>query len=185
MPEEEDDDLFADLDEEISFEQLSKLAERAGFPGMKLEDFADLGLDEAMEEDLKTLNAMLGNSGMQSGENVEIRQSSVQFVTGSDVQMHQSAALNVAAETATLQASAAGMVRAESVSAQNSASLAVVGSEVTYQGGLAAVVLGRSVQGNVRVLFDWRGALAFGAGLTLGLGIIGMIRRTARLFTGR
>ena len=32
---------------------------------------------------------------------------------------------------------------------------------------------------------DWRGALAFGAGLTLGLGIIGMIRRTARLFTGR
>jgi hypothetical protein len=41
----------------------------------------------------------------------------------------------------------------------------------------AFVVLARKVEGNVRTVLDWRGALALGAALAVGIGLLARRKR--------
>jgi hypothetical protein len=51
----------------------------------------------------------------------------------------------------------------------------VVANQVTMgRGSGALLVIGRRIEGDVRTLLDWRGALAFGAAIGL---VVGLVRR--------
>lgn len=179
---------IGELEEDMSMDQLAKLIGKSGFAGMRLEDLGDLdmtGEDEsALNEELQALGEMFGGGGMMGGENVDVSRSSVQFVTGNDVKLSQSASLNVAAEAASLQASAAALLRAEEVTLDRSAVSVLVANSVTARNSVAGVVIARTVNGEVRSLLDWRSALMFGLGLSIGFSVVRMVRNAFRLLGG-
>jgi hypothetical protein len=53
----------------------------------------------------------------------------------------------------------------------------VIAADVQARGSIIAFLLARRVDGDVRVLFDWRGALAFGAAVGFVTGLIARARR--------
>jgi len=54
----------------------------------------------------------------------------------------------------------------------------VLANQVTFEGqGGAFLILARRVEGNVRPVLDWRGALAAGAVLAIVIGLFGRRRR--------
>jgi hypothetical protein len=42
----------------------------------------------------------------------------------------------------------------------------------------ALIVVARTVEGNVRTMFDWRGALALGAGLGVAIALLGRHKKS-------
>jgi len=70
---------------------------------------------------------------------------------------------------------AARSVLAREAHLEQSFAQTVVANQVTMgRGSGALLVIGRRIEGDVRMLLDWRGALAFGA--TFGV-IVGLLRR--------
>lgn len=123
------------------------------------------------------------------------------------VDLHRSAVGRVEAARIGVTQGAIGAARAESVTVEQGAVGAALGQHVEVSRGYARSILARQVQmdraaarvviaadvrtnqtavmflvarkvsGDVRVLFDWRGALAFGAALGI---VVGLIRRARR-----
>jgi hypothetical protein len=174
-----------EMEHEMGLDDLDDNPSVTASGALDLEDLDDFEIDEAaLEQDLMALGNMFAEGDLMSGETVDIRRSSVQFVTGGEVSLNQSAALNVAAESARLSASSAGMVRAEDVTLDKSMGLVVLGNQVEVRNGLAGVVLGRTVNGQVRALMDLRGALMFGLGLSVGFTAVRMARNGVRALSG-
>ncbi|MDA8204369.1 MAG: hypothetical protein M0Z49_16755 [Chloroflexi bacterium] len=108
-----------------------------------------------------------GALGMARGREIVIGQAAVGLAAGEDVALHQSfARLVLAREEARLQMAAAATVAANHVE---------VG-----RGAAIAVLIARRVEGDVRPLLDWRGALAFGAAFGLVASVFGRGRRAQR-----
>ncbi len=92
----------------------------------------------------------LGAVGIARGREMDVGQALVGLAVADDVTMRQSSArLLVAREAARLEMSAAAAVLANHVE---------IGPRAAV-----GVVVARSVEGDVRPLLDWRGALVFGA----------------------
>jgi hypothetical protein len=175
-----------EMESEMGVDELQDMMDKAGLGDLRAENFEDSEIDEAaLEQDLMALGNMFADGDLMSGEDVNIRMSSVQFVTGGEVNMNQSAALNVAAESAKLQMSAAALARAEDLTLDRSLSWVAIGNQVSSKNSIAGIVLGRSINGDVRALLDWRGALMFGLGLSAGFSTFRMIRRGIRALSRR
>ena len=68
---------------------------------------------------------------------------------------------------------AAQTIFARDVAVEQSAIWTVAAGTVTFRrGGLVGVLLARDVRGEVKVLLDWKGALAAGAVIGLLMGIL-------------
>lgn len=123
------------------------------------------------------------------------------------VAVHQSAVGRVEASQVTVEQGAIGAARAESVKVERGAIGAALGEQVEISRSYARTIVARQVQmdraaarvviaadvrtnqtavmflvarkvaGEVRVLFDWRGALAFGAATGLVLALLNRARR--------
>src|SRR5262245_28159573 len=123
------------------------------------------------------------------------------------VDVHQAAVGRVEAANVAVEMGAIGAARAEQVRVERGAVGAALGEQVEVSRGYARSILARQVQldraaarvviaadvrtnqtavmflvarkvaGEVRVLFDWRGALAFGAAAGLVLALLGRARR--------
>jgi hypothetical protein len=108
-------------------------------------------------------------------------------VRGEDVALTATLAQQVSGEVVALDRSAAGLAVARELELRRSASLAALGAKLDVQrsagqwliGGVvrarrvfAVVLIAARVDGNVRCLFDTRGAFAFGAGVALVSGLL-------------
>ena len=113
--------------------------------------------------DADSIEVAQGAIGSARGERISLRQGACGMALGSEVHLEQSATRFVAArETVSLQMSGAWNVLADKV-------------EVGPGSGVVFLVA-RRVEGDVRPLFDWRGALAFGA----AAGLVGALIRRRR-----
>ncbi len=109
----------------------------------------------------------LGAVGMARGREIEVGQALVGLALADEVTMRQSSArLLVAREAVRLEMSAAAGVLANHVE---------VGPRAAV-----GVLVARSVEGDVRPLLDWRGALVFGAAFGLVTSLLRGPRRRGR-----
>ena len=139
-------------------------------------------------------------------ETIEVVEDGASF-DAEHVQLRQSAVGRVEATQVAVEQGAIGAARAEHLKVDRGAIGAALGEQVELSRGYARSILARQVQldraaariviaadvrtnqtavmflvarkvaGDVRVLFDWRGALAFGAAAGL---VFGLIRRARR-----
>ncbi len=119
-----------------------------------------------------------GSIGGAGAERVEVRASAVREVHGEDVHAEASAVRQLAAEHARLTGSAAGLVRAGYARVESSNVGVLAAREVECTQTRALVVVSLRSRGDVRALFDMRGALAFGAGYFLARAALRWLRRT-------
>lgn len=111
-------------------------------------------------------------------DNVNLQQSGAQTIEAKTVTLSQGGAGQVHADEMSVEQGAVGLARANNLKLGSGASaFAVVADEATVeQGSNAFLVVSRSFNGEVRPTIDWRGALAFGAGVGLVLSIFRRLR---------
>jgi hypothetical protein len=101
-----------------------------------------------------------GAVGAARGDSVKVAQSAIGAALTSDLELRQSVVRSVLARTATVEQS---FVRT------------IVASEVKVDRATGVgILLARRVVGDVKVILDWRGAVAFGAAAGL---VMGLVRR--------
>ena len=96
---------------------------------------------------------------------VEVKQAGVLFARAETLDITQAGVMGALAGEVNLELSAARFVAArESVRLEQSAALVALGNHVEVAPNSAVgVLIARTVDGDVRPLFDWRAAAAFGA----------------------
>jgi hypothetical protein len=98
-----------------------------------------------------------------NGDRVSSELGTIGLALGKDVSLHQGFARAVAARDLHIRQGGAG---------------SVVAGNVTFEGpGFAGLVVARKVEGRVRALMDWRGALVAGAAFGLVFGLIARRKR--------
>ncbi len=120
------------------------------------------GLAPSIEAD--RIDFALGAVGMARAHELEIAQAGVGLALADEATLRQS--------------SARVLLARESVRLELSAAASVVANHVDVGPRTAvAVLVARSVEGDVRPLLDWRGAVAFGAAFGLVAALFGGRRR--------
>ena len=127
-----------------------------------------------------------------AAEQVEMRLSAVGRVESDSLTVAQGAVGAARVGTLTVEQGAVGAVMADRAEVSRGYARSIVARQVQLDRGAARVVvaadvnahqsavmflIARRVSGEVRVLFDWRGALAFGAAAGLFIGLLTRIRR--------
>jgi hypothetical protein len=111
--------------------------------------------------DADRIDFMLGAVGMARGRDVRIGQAAVGLAVGDEIELRQSTVRVALAR--------------ESVRLETAAAATVIGGHVDVGPRAAvAVLIAGHVEGDVRPLFDWRGAAAFGAAFALVGAIVGL-----------
>jgi hypothetical protein len=133
-------------------------------------------------------------------DRVEMRLSAVGRVEGGELIVEQGAvgaarADRVSIDRGALGAAMAGNVElsrgyarsilARQVQLDRSAARIVIAADVRANQSAAMFLVARKVDGNVKVLFDWRGALAFGAVAGIVFALLGRARGARRARLGR
>jgi hypothetical protein len=128
-------------------------------------------------------------------DRVEVRLSAVGRVESSELSVAQGAVGAARTDHLTVEQGAVGAVMADRaevsrgyvrsilarhVQLDRSAARVVIAADVNAQQTAVMFLIARRVGGEVRVLFDWRGALAFGAGAGLIFGLVSRLRRRPR-----
>ena len=107
-------------------------------------------------------NALLLEALPVSAERVAVRR-----LQGDTVTLRQSAVVGSLAKDVSLSQSAGLFVTGAKVTAERSATQWLVGGLVQAKQVFAVTVIAAKVEGQVRCLFDTKGAFAFGAGLAI------------------
>jgi hypothetical protein len=128
-------------------------------------------------------------------EHVALRMSAVGRVEAGELRVTQGAVGAARTETLTVEQGAVGAVLADRADISRGYARTIIARQVQIDRGAARVVIAadvnaqqtavlflvaRRVAGDVRVLFDWRGALAFGAALGAVVAIAARLRRRTR-----
>jgi hypothetical protein len=127
-----------------------------------------------------------------AAERVDLRQSAVGRIDASQVSINQGAVGAVRAERLVVERGAVGAALGEQIDVRQGYSRSIVARQVQLDRSAARVVIAADVQtsqtavmflvarkvaGDVRVLFDWRGALAFGAAAGVVMALVSRARR--------
>jgi hypothetical protein len=137
-------------------------------------------------EDLETVPAVADEGTDADVERVELRLSAVGMVDAADVQFAQGALGAARADSISVDQGAVGAaladhvevsrgyarsILARQVQLDRAAARVIVAADVRAERSAVMFLVARKVSGDVRVLLDWRGALAFGAiaGAVFGL----------------
>lgn len=125
-------------------------------------------------------------------DQVELRMSAVGRVQADQVSIATGAIGAVRADVLSIDRGAVGAALADTVEVRQGYARSIIGRQVQLDRAAARVVIAADVQarqsavmiliarrvnGDVRVLLDWRGALAFGAAAGLVVGLLSRIRR--------
>jgi hypothetical protein len=129
-------------------------------------------------------------------DRVDVRLGAVGRVDSTELSIHQGAVGAARAETISIEQGALGAALAADVSVRQGFARVIVARRVTVEQSFVrslmagevrlerasgvGILLARRVVGDVRVLVDWRGALAFGAAAGLVAGLVGRGRRRPR-----
>lgn len=127
-----------------------------------------------------------------AGDHVQVLRAAVGRLEATEVAVEQGAIGAARAQHVKLERSAVGAALAENVEVSRSYARSILARQVQLDRGAARVVIAadvrtnqtavmflvaRRVAGDVRVLLDWRGALAFGAGAGL---VLALFRRSRK-----
>lgn len=152
-------------------------------------------LDEALDtapEPVTASPSVAEDGASLAAEQVEVRLSAVGRVESDSLTVAQGAVGAARVGTLTVEQGAVGAVLADRAEVSRGYARSIVARQVQLDRGAARVVvaadvnahqsavmflIARRVSGEVRVLFDWRGALAFGAAAGLVIGLLTRMRR--------
>ncbi len=112
-----------------------------------------------------------------TGDRIELDQSAVRSVDGERVELRQTAAQSVRGESLQVSDSAVGTLRASDVTMDDCVTLGVVGEHVRMRNSGAVLLVARKVEGDVRTVITPAAAFAGILGLTVGIGILRLLRR--------
>lgn len=128
-------------------------------------------------------------------DRVDVRLSAIGRVESSELSVAQGAVGAARTDHLTVEQGAVGAVMADraevsrgyvrsilarQVQLDRAAARVVIAADVNAQQTAVMFLIARRVAGDVRVLFDWRGALAFGAGAGLVFALLSRLRRRPR-----
>lgn len=148
-------------------------------------------------EEMETAPALAEDGTGAEAERVELRLSAVGMVDAGDVQFQQGALGAARADTVTVEQGAVGAaladrvevsrgyarsILARQVQLDRAAARIVVAADVKAERSAVMFLVARKVTGDVRVLLDWRGALAFGA---IAGAVFGLLRRVPKARPGK
>ena len=120
----------------------------------------------------------MGAVGRVDSEHLEVIQGAVGGARAGSVSVQQGALGGALAGQVTVRQSFARSILAREVSVEQSFVRTMVAAQVHVERAtFVGILLARRVAGDVRVLLDWRGALAFGAAFGLLAGLVGRGRR--------
>lgn len=128
-------------------------------------DRVEMRLSAVGRVDSGELTVAQGAVGAARVDRLDVDRGAVGAVMAGQVDLSRGYARSILARQVQLDRAAARVIIAADVRADNSAAMFLVA---------------RKVDGNVRVLFDWRGALAFGAVAGVVFGLVSRIRRRGR-----
>jgi hypothetical protein len=119
-------------------------------------------------------------AGVIRAQEIRVRAGVVGGLAGDHASVEMGLVGGIAAREATVSRGAVRTVLAQDVRLEQSLVQTVVANRVEVGPTTAiAFVVARRLDGNARILFDWRGALAFGAALGAFLALIRISRRRA------
>lgn len=138
---------------------------------------------------------VVGDGAAVGADDVAMRRSAVGRIDGGRVSVEQGAVGAVRADQVSVDRGAVGAVLAGEVEISRGYARSILARQVQIDRGAARVVIAadvrsqqstvmflvaRRVSGDMRVLFDWRGALAFGAAAGVVLTLLARARRKPR-----
>ena len=119
-----------------------------------------------------------GAAGRVDATDVAVTQGAIGFARGDRVSVAMGALGAAMAEEVTVSQGMAGSIVARHARVEQAAVRTLIAAEGhIHRPSAVAVLIARRVSGDVRVLLDWRGALAFGAAFGLLAGLFGRGRR--------
>lgn len=133
------------------------------------EDGASLGAER--------VELRLTGVGRVEASQVAVSQGAVGAVRADHVVVDRGMVGGALAERVEVSRGYARSVIARQVQLDRAAARVVIAAEVTTRQTAIVFLLARRVSGEVRVLFDWRGALAFGAAAGIVFAALGRVRR--------
>lgn len=107
---------------------------------------------------------------------VSVRASAVRSVTGGEVEVRSSAVQHLRGDRIDVEESAVALASAGGISITDSQALAIAGRDVQASNVRTLVLLSPRVRGQVRTVFDWKGALAIGVGIVLARRALRLLR---------
>ena len=127
------------------------------------------GIGAASAEDI-TVNQ--GGIGRAEADDIAVRFGGVAFARGERISVELGGVGIAVGNEVRLTQAGAQTILARNVVLHKSGVRNVLASNVTFEGTSGTfILLARKVEGNVRTVLDWRGALALGAGLGLVAGL--------------
>jgi len=135
---------------------------RGGIAAASAEDItvSNGGIGRAEADDIAV---RIGGIGFAKGERISVELGAVGVALGSDVSITQGYARTVLARNAVIHTGGARTIVAGNVSLEGKSRI--------------FILLARKVEGDVKTILDWRGALALGAGLAVAAGLLRLGKR--------
>ncbi len=125
----------------------------------------------------RDVTVSLGAIGGVRAESVSVQRGLVGGIVAGRVSFEQGGAANVLAREVVVHQGGARTIVGNTVHIEQGGAVSVIGNQVSISQGGAGVVVALRAEGDVRTLFDWRGAVAFG--VVAGL-LVGLLRRRRR-----
>jgi len=127
------------------------------------------------------VSVTMGAVGRVDSERLEVQRGAVGGVRADSVDVHLGVLGGALAGRASIRQSIVRGLAAREVGIEQSFVRTLVALEVRIErASFVGLLVARRVTGDVRVLLDWRGALAFGAAFGLVAGLVGRVRGGAR-----
>ena len=120
-------------------------------------------------------NAVRAAESIVAGE-VSVRASAVRSVSGGDVDLRQSAVQRLRGEEVHIKDSAVAAVAAQEVHVDDANVGLVAARQAHLRRVRTVVLLAPRVEGDVRTVFDWKGAIAIGVGIVLTRRLLKLLR---------
>ena len=119
-----------------------------------------------------------GAAGRVDATHVDVSQGAIGFARADRVSIEMGALGAAMADDVSVSQGMAGSILARSARVDQALVRTLIAGEVNvHRPSAVAVLIARRVSGDVRVLLDWRGALAFGAAFGVLAGLFGRGRR--------
>ena len=134
-----------------------------------IEDGASLDADQVAMQ--------LSAVGRIAGARVSVDRGAVGAVRAEHLSVDRGAVGAVLAERVEVSRGYARSILARQVQLDRGAARIVIAADVRAERSAVMFLIARRVSGEMRVLFDWRGALAFGAAAGLVLAVVSRLRR--------
>ena len=126
----------------------------------------------AAQVNADTVDVKQGGIANAQAENIQVTQGGIGLAQAENVELQAGGAVAIVGTTVEVQAGGSQyMLARESIHVDQGGAVVMVAPRIEMENGVAGFVIAREVHGNVRALFDQRGALVFviAAGIVMGL----------------